>query len=60
MVVFATSKKTNSGYKVKDSGLLKAQQRPLLSNGSSVGLAVSYLQRVISVEFSKQEELIFI
>ena len=56
MVVFPTSKNTNSGYK----GILTAQQRPLLSNGSSVGPAASYLQSVISVEFSKEEELMFI
>jgi hypothetical protein len=56
VVVFPTSKNTNSGYK----GILKAQQRPLLSNGSTVGPAASYLQSVISVEFSIQEELMFI
>ena len=45
VVVFPTSKNTNSGYK----GILKAQQRPLLSNGSSVGPAASYLQSVIRI-----------
>lgn len=48
MFVFSTSKKTNSG-KVKNVGLSMSQQRPLISNGCSKGLAASYVERIMSV-----------